>query len=290
MAEEKKRRLRGPVRWLLDRQLLVNLREIVLYSAFGTRIDPRHWMAGLEVDLADDFEGGEFWFDYLSDTGDGMTATYSVAYLAYSDLWVSSAVKPGAVAFEKGGSATQELPRGAFLLIGGDTAYHVADYETLAERFQYPFNLAFRHLVERGKMKTPKRRPLFGIPGNHDYYDFLDGFNRQFRRPYNDERRYDEKDGGDQPQLVLEGFARKQRASYFSLKLPFDWRLWSHGSAAEELLPWHLEGPRETHRPPHHRHAGTDHGLRPARRPGKRDRPHPERHRPASAVSRRAPG
>jgi hypothetical protein len=227
MPEEKERRLRGPVRWLLDRQLLVNLREIVLYSAFGTRIDPRSWMAGLEVDLTDDFEGEEFWFDYLSDTGDGMKATYSIAYLAYSDLWVSSVVQPTrAVAFGRGESTTQRLPRGAFLLIGGDTAYHVADYETLAERFHYPFNRAFRHLAKLGKVDTKKRRPLFGIPGNHDYYDFLDGFNRQFRRPYNDERRYDEEKGGDQPQLVLEGFARKQRASYFSLKLPFGWRLW----------------------------------------------------------------
>ncbi len=225
MAELEERRLRGPVRWLLDRQLLVNLREILLYSAFGTRIDPRNWMAGLEVDLTDGFTGDEFWFDYLSDTGDGMKATYSVAYLAYSDLWASSAVKAGKVAFDQGGKATHRLPRGAFLLIGGDTAYHVADYETLAERFWYPFNRAFRDLKKRGKVDA-ERRPLFGIPGNHDYYDFLDGFNRQFRRPYNRERRYDESERGDQPQLVLDGFARKQRASYFSLNLPFGWRLW----------------------------------------------------------------
>lgn len=224
MAELEERRLRGPVRWLLDRQLLVNLREILLYSAFGTRIDPRNWMAGLEVDVDDDFKGEEFWFDYLSDTGDGMKATYSIAYLAYSDLWASSAVKPGDVVF-KSGEGRQKLPRGSFLLIGGDTAYHVADYETLAERFWYPFNRAFRDLKRLGRVDT-ERRPLFGIPGNHDYYDFLDGFNRQFRRPYNNERRYNESERGDQPQLVLDGFARKQRASYFSLKLPFGWRLW----------------------------------------------------------------
>lgn len=225
MAEEKERRLDGPVGWLLDRQLFLNLREILLYSAFGTRIDPRNWMVGREADLTQDFEGEEFWFDYLSDTGDSMLATYSMAYLAYSDLWASSAVETGAVAFEQGGETPWHLPRGAFLLIGGDTAYHVADYETLVDRFHFPFNRAFRHLDERGKVEE-RRRPLFGLPGNHDYYDFLDGFNRQFRRPYNDERRYDEKAGGDQPQLVIEGFLRKQWASYFSLELPFGWRLW----------------------------------------------------------------
>ncbi|MES1244468.1 MAG: hypothetical protein ABUT39_22880 [Acidobacteriota bacterium] len=226
MAENKERKLRGPVGWLLDRQLFINLREILLYSAFGARIDPRNWMVGREVDLTRGFHGEEFWFDYLSDTGDSMLATYSIAYLVCSDVWASSATGPGAASLEPDGDLPRRLPRGAFLMIGGDTAYHVADYETLAERFHFPFNRAFEHLAKLGKVDPDERRPLFGIPGNHDYYDFLDGFNRQFRRPYNDERRYDASAGGDQPQLVLEGFRRKQWASYFSLELPFGWRLW----------------------------------------------------------------
>lgn len=225
MPEEKERRLRGPVGWLLDRQLLINLREIFLYSAFGTRIDPRNWMTGREVDLSDDLAGDEYWFDYLSDTGDSMRATYSMAYLAYSDIWTGPEEAPGPAGLDPEGGLSRRLPRGAFLVVGGDTAYHVADYETLADRFQYPFDLAFKHLSRRGKVDG-KRRPLFGIPGNHDYYDFLDGFNRQFRRPYNADRRYDPAAGGDQPQLVIEGFRRRQSASYFSLKLPFGWRMW----------------------------------------------------------------
>ena len=168
MPEEKERKLGGPVGWLLDRQLLVNLREILLYSAFGTRIDPRNWMVGREADMTDGFEGKEFWFDYLSDTGDSMRATYSMAYLAYSDLWAASVDAPGAVAFEESGGASQRLPRGACLVIGGDTAYHVADYETLVDRFQFPFNRAFAHLKERGKVHPEERRPIFAIPGNHD--------------------------------------------------------------------------------------------------------------------------
>lgn len=226
MAEKKERELRGPVGWLLDRQLLVNLREIVLYSAFGTRIDPRNWMVAREVDLARDFDGEEFWFDYLSDTGDSMLSTYSIAYLAYSELFAASDREPGPVAFGEDEGIRFRLPRGQFLLIGGDTAYHVADYETLSERFWYPFNRAFEHLANENQVDQEQRRPLFGIPGNHDYYDFLDGFNRQFRRPYNDERRYDANAGADQPQLVLEGFRRVQWASYFSIELPFGWRLW----------------------------------------------------------------
>ncbi len=228
MSQGTERRLGGPVGWLLDRQLMTNLREIFLYSAFGTRIDPRNWMMAREVDLTDGFEGEELWFDYLSDTGDGMRATYSMAYLAYSDVWASSADAPGDAALESDAAKTVRLPRGAFLVIGGDTAYHVADYETLVDRFQFPFNRAFEHLAALGKVDDggDARRPIFGIPGNHDYYDFLDGFNRQFRRPFNPEDRYNPDAKTDQPQLVLEGFRRLQWGSYFSLKLPFEWRMW----------------------------------------------------------------
>src|SRR5205085_2982984 len=35
-------------------------------------------------------DGGEFWFDYFADSGDGMTAGYSIAYLCLSDLVISA--------------------------------------------------------------------------------------------------------------------------------------------------------------------------------------------------------
>ncbi len=220
------RNLRGPVGWMLDRQLVLSLREIFLYSAFGTKFDARNWMVGRERDFALEMGSEEFWFDYLSDSGDGMRATYSIAYLAQSDLFVTQQAKAGEeIAFDETPDRPRRIPRGAFLFVGGDTAYHVADFETLTERFQTPFNFAFRDLDAEGKLAAPARRPIFGIPGNHDYYDFLDGFNRQFRRPYDPEPRFDTRDEGDKPQLVLEGFERKQWASYVSLELPFGWRM-----------------------------------------------------------------
>lgn len=81
------------------------------------------------------------------------------------------------------------LPRGAFLFVGGDTAYHVADYAGLGLRFQKVFDWAFEDLKKhltvaqvREMWNEPKRRPVFAVPGNHDYYDMVDGFNRQFAR------------------------------------------------------------------------------------------------------------
>lgn len=122
-------------------------------------------------------------------------------------------------------ASQQALPRGGLLVVGGDTAYQIADYETLVERFQKPFNWAFQDLERDNAVNSEPRRPIVAIPANHDYYDLLDGFNRQFRRPFNDERRWDPRAASSQPYLVLDGFRRVQRASYFSVALPFDWRL-----------------------------------------------------------------
>jgi hypothetical protein len=123
---------------------------------------------------------------------------------------------------------TFELPRGEFLFIGGDTAYHAADYLSLANRIQRPFNYAYEDLKsERLISDDDARRPIFGIPGNHDYYDQVDGFRRQFRKPVRKEGPLPPKHpGGNHAQLSVPGFKRVQQASYVALRLPFEWWLW----------------------------------------------------------------
>lgn len=255
------RKLEGPVAWLLGAQLLRSIKGILLYSAYGKKLDPRDWMTaklasfdpqdppeqlndGLDpATLAARLErNGGFWFDYISDTGDGEFATYSIAYLCQSDLAVPT-LEPGALkagtpappAHVAGGGAV--LPRGEFLFVGGDTAYHASDYMTLIDRIYNTFNLAHEDLVKDGGLTEEEPpRPLFGVPGNHDYYDQLDGFRRQFRHPPLWERRPEAYRGGaeaeppdspdDYAQLSLRGFYRTQEASYLALKLPYNWWLW----------------------------------------------------------------
>ncbi len=129
------------------------------------------------------------------------------------------------------------LPRGAFLFVGGDTAYHVADFAGLGLRFQKVFDWAFEDLTgvhepdeKKAKekyWKESRRRPIFGVPGNHDYYDMTDGFNRQFARPVTRENNFINLDGRDlPPQLRLRTFKRFQTASYVAIKLPFGWWFW----------------------------------------------------------------
>jgi hypothetical protein len=191
----------------------------------------------------------EFWFDYLADSGDGQMAVYSIAYLCMSALWIDAPqgweegspqeikklidegklkvkfIKNEVQHRELSASGQRLLPRGAFLFVGGDTSYHISDYATLAERLQKPFWWAYRDLLARGRSpeESGDRHPLFGIPGNHDYYDALDGFNRQFRRPATGE---DVAANQRNPLLSIPTFMRCQEASYIALQLPHDWWFW----------------------------------------------------------------
>lgn len=236
------RNFEKPVAWLLGKQLLGGIKGMLLYTAYGAKLDPRDWMTAKEIPF--DAEGkDEFWFDYLSDAGDGSKAMYSIAYLAMTSLWTkldnNTLTLPDdenkrqvTTLKSDGKDFTFELPRGRFLFIGGDTCYHSAEYLSLVDRFQRPFVYAYQDLKKRKLIdETHERRPIFGIPGNHDYYDQVDGFRRQFRKPTRpegplppDEGPY--KSGRGFAALTLAGFKRMQEASYVALRLPFNWWFW----------------------------------------------------------------
>jgi hypothetical protein len=76
---------KAPVRWLLSSRLLGSLRKIALYSFSKRDLDIRDWMQPA-VDLSFAQETGDFWFDYIADTGDAQLGVYNLAYLCLSDL------------------------------------------------------------------------------------------------------------------------------------------------------------------------------------------------------------
>jgi len=252
-----------PVAWLFGRQFIATLKWMLLYTAFKGKLDARDWMHANvlpEADATTEQEvdeywrlwceergmpaaGTEFWFDYISDTGDGQQAVYSIAYLCMSDLSapgdeprVGDKLAPAEQSAADGGGGGNVLPRGAFLFVGGDTSYHISDYVTLAKRFQNPFCWAYRDLyrAKRASAMGDLPRMLLGIPGNHDYYDSLDGFNRQFRRPATGDERPDDK-ARRTPQLRVPTFERAQEASYLALRLPFGWWFWGLDTEAGEI-------------------------------------------------------
>jgi hypothetical protein len=147
-------------------------------------IDARDWMAAdpperLTERCAEHLGGqaaasltegvsGDLWVDFIADSGDDRDVSSAVA-----DLLFRSYQLPGVPGVDSG----QEIlaPRGDVLLFGGDTAYPVATDIEVHNRVCIPFN---KVLQERDDGKP---RVLLGIPGNHDWYDGLDGFARMFR-------------------------------------------------------------------------------------------------------------
>lgn len=225
-----KREFKKPVSWLGGRDLLTSLKSIISSTVNGEKQDSRDWMFAetIPIKRCAGNEQEPYWFDYIADTGDGMSAVYNVAYLCMSDLWLKSEV-PGKdqISLSSVEGYDFQLPRGEFLFVGGDTAYHVADVASLKERLQTPFNWAYMDICATTGKKV-EQRPIFGIPGNHDYYDALDGFNRQFCEPIskNLQAHVREQEDLQDPQLGLYGFTRMQKSSYVALELPFEWKLW----------------------------------------------------------------
>lgn len=223
-----KKDFKGPVSWLMGRELLAGLKWIAAYSFLGDKQDPKDWMNAevIKPPRSNNNSSDPYWFDYIADTGDGMSAVYNIAYLCMSELWVDGQnnIGPDNVALVQDEACSQPLPRGEFLFIGGDTAYHIADTASLKERFQTPFNCAALDIIRTGK--AVDQRPLYGIPANHDYYDVLDGFNRQFGRPIGDDSHNPLVNDPKDPQLGLLGYERTQISSYLALELPFNWWLW----------------------------------------------------------------
>ncbi|HEY3500128.1 MAG TPA: hypothetical protein VGK73_35805 [Polyangiaceae bacterium] len=220
----------GPVDWALGKAFVHELGKTLLYYLFPDRVDARDWMQAepLPFDAGAPPAPGDTWFDFVSDTGDSPCIVYSVAYLVHGGLALENgdaylADHPpeltAPLRVTASDATNAELPRGAFLYVGGDTAYPVADERTVGERFIAPFDYAYETRFPNG---APPPRPLCGIPGNHDWYDGIDGFNRVFRRsPPPPEGT------SSTPPARPRGYAAVQQASYFAANLPGNWTFWA---------------------------------------------------------------
>ena len=176
------------VRWLSPAVLVRAGVEVLVSGAFGKFADKREIQREAQDGL-DHSAAGELWVDYLSDTGDGWPATYTMAWL---------------LAQERLEYEGQALPRGKVLLLGGDQVYPTADPVAYEDRFIGPFASA---LPSSPEDDAPE---LYALPGNHDWYDGLVSFLRVFAT------------GG-----WIGGWKTRQRRGYFAIKLPNDWWVWA---------------------------------------------------------------
>src|SRR6185369_16941370 len=171
------------VPWFGIRSFYGHLWHLVASAIATQDIDSRDWMhadspasltkgvarvidpAAREGDSITAALGRDLFIDYVADTGDDVEISRAVAELIVREYQV-----PGP---DDRGELT--LPRGDILLFGGDTAYPVATATEIEARLLLPWNAVFE------AHHDGKKRALLGIPGNHDWFDGLDGFARVFR-------------------------------------------------------------------------------------------------------------
>lgn len=146
-------------------------------------------------------ELGDFWFDFIADTGDGGNATYAVAHTVLADQVVA-----------EGG---QVLPRGELLVLGGDLAYPSASTLDYRYRFTELFEAALPDEASYNEAGTALVRgqpfTLAALPQNHDWMDSASTFGRYFLRSKNSR--------------ALLAAEIPQQQSYFCVRLPQGWWL-----------------------------------------------------------------
>lgn len=173
------------IRWFGSTALLGHVRHLVAAAVASESVDTRDWMRAQEPHellhaaatvLGATGQGSSLterlgravWIDFVADTGDDRDLSLAVARMVFSDFEVPGSAESG---------EARTLPRGDVLLFGGDTAYPVATANEIHRRITVPWN---------GVLHTfgavQRRRVLLGVPGNHDWYDGLDGFARLFRK------------------------------------------------------------------------------------------------------------
>lgn len=170
------------VKWFGVQSFWGHLRHLAAVAIATEDVDSRAWMTAdtpgeLLTRIANvlgttpkaslcESLGRDVWIDYVADTGDDAAVSRAVAGLVFADYQLPDPDRPG-----------HELvaPRGDVLVFGGDTAYPVATAEEITNRVLVPWNQVLKAHPRQSE------RVMLGVPGNHDWYDGLDGFQRMFR-------------------------------------------------------------------------------------------------------------
>jgi len=231
------------IAWFGFRSFWGHLRHFMASAIATEDVDTRDWMEPtppkqLEAKVARTLGaepkgtlaeslGRDVFIDFVADTGDDGEVSQAVGRLIFAPYRLPDPRHPG-----------EEIvaPRGDVLMHGGDVAYPVATATQIHDRLVVPWNRALREVTD-----DDETRVLLGIPGNHDWYDGIDGFARLFRERHLADKAEPPVDTIDTgflpvalrfvgdfvmgetakkpPKLVLAGYEAVQRASYFILPL-----------------------------------------------------------------------
>lgn len=191
------------VNWFEPRILLQTGIKSLISGLFGNYADRREMQAALDDRETDQQwdemlksyrQRDEIWIDFISDTGDGFNATYSVA---------ATASRPELVVNVDG--VERKLPRAKLLILGGDQVYPSPTGDDYDNKFKMPFEAALP-----ADNSDPDYPHMYAIPGNHDWYDGLGNFIKIFCQ-----------------QRWIGNWHTRQSRSYFALPLPHNFWLWA---------------------------------------------------------------
>lgn len=186
------------VSWYHPGQLILTALDVLASKVVGGKLDPRlveALVANSNAHYDYSQNEGDFWFDYIADTGDGWNSTYHVAY---------TAAQPELELIQD--EKAHRTVRGQVLVFGGDMVYPVPSNRAYQERLVEPYRCALKSTKPIGD--------VFALPGNHDWYDGLVAFARLFCSTTSN---YLGRSFG--------AWQTRQRRSYFALKLPRGWWL-----------------------------------------------------------------
>jgi calcineurin-like phosphoesterase family protein len=214
-----------PVAWFHPRELLRTAYHVWLSTAATELLDRREMLAALDrAGPPDQVDGlpseltlaagpgsgqtlytrrnGELWIDFVADVGDSWEATYAIATLLARRV------------LEVTGLNTH-LARAHVVVLGGDLVYPTPSRAGYVYRLRWPFTAALPEAPDdQGTVPC-----VLAIPGNHDWYDGLTNFVREFCQ------------GG-----LLGGWRLVQRRSYFAAKLTQGWWLWGIDIALDSRI------------------------------------------------------
>jgi hypothetical protein len=260
----RRRRWKRPVRWLAPIQLLRTAAELVTATVFARFADKREAMASTPRQFYALHPKGKapetVWVDFVADTGDGFDATYATARVVAGDATVVWSDR--AADFEGRPERRAEL-----LVFGGDQVYPVASAEVYEARFNKVYRTARLNAPTggtqpcleglpperaQGGISIPTDPPMVALPGNHDWYDGLVSFRRNFCEAWvKSDPRDIEPQGPNEPaadppeetpmrpidQGLMQvpetkfrdagcGWGAFQSRSYFAIRLNDNWWLW----------------------------------------------------------------
>lgn len=243
----------GAVRWLSLPQLVRTGFMVAQARSFALFTDQRESMAGSPRELyrlqvrrpapkrevkpdplampapeRDPAVDEAVWVDYVSDTGDGFRATFATGRCISGGVTVPAQSIPAGLTPEARAEAElaaemfDDRPRHADLLVlGGDEVYPVGSPKNYRERLNNVLRIVGQLDVVNGQP------PVAALPGNHDWYDGLASFRRNFCESQLNRNVQRGLHALPEDRDAVGAWGAFQSRSYFAVKLGPGWWLWA---------------------------------------------------------------